>query len=144
MEYPLEEIKWKIDRTTKVVAGYKCQLATGTWKGRQYKVWFTTDLPLPAGPWKLHGLPGVILEAADTKKEVSFTATAVQKKSQLVPLISLPGKAVAVTESQLKKLMEAPLTASGNDDIKVTASISGQKTGSVKAKGINNPLEKEK
>ncbi|HIR32843.1 MAG TPA: GLPGLI family protein, partial [Candidatus Coprenecus merdigallinarum] len=46
--------------------GYNCQRATGTFRGREWQVWFTYDIPYNYGPWKLGGLPGLILKAEDS------------------------------------------------------------------------------
>ena len=38
-------------------------MATTHFRGRDWKVWFSEEIPLPLGPWKLGGLPGLILAA---------------------------------------------------------------------------------
>lgn len=54
---------WKIEEnSTKIVAGYKCIKATGTFRGSKVTAYFTKDLPYSAGPFKFFGLPGLILD----------------------------------------------------------------------------------
>ncbi len=66
-------IDWKVfPDKTKLVEGFPCQKAIGEFRGRTYEAWFTNDIPYPYGPWKLHGLPGLILEARDLKGTVRF------------------------------------------------------------------------
>jgi hypothetical protein len=79
LENKLPSIDWQVGSATKKILGYSCQQATGRFGGRIYTAWFTTDIPLQYGPWKLNGLPGLILEAADDKKEVAFIATEINK-----------------------------------------------------------------
>lgn len=56
-------IDWEIENKFRDIAGFHCQKATGKFRGRTYKVWFTTEIPVPYGPWKLFGLPGLIVKA---------------------------------------------------------------------------------
>lgn len=72
VEEPAPQIDWKILKDTMSFSGISCQKATASFKGRNWVAWFATELPFQSGPWKLNGLPGLIIEAYDTKKEVKF------------------------------------------------------------------------
>lgn len=57
-------IEWAIhEDSTRNVIGFNCTMATTHFRGRDWKVWFSEEIPLPLGPWKLGGLPGLILSA---------------------------------------------------------------------------------
>lgn len=68
----IPKIEWQILNEKKNIGNFKCIKATGFFRGRKYTAWFTTSIPLSYGPWKLQGLPGLILEAYDKDKEVYF------------------------------------------------------------------------
>ena len=72
------ELKWDITPDTKDVAGYKCTKATTTFRGRTWIAWFTPQIPVPFGPWKLHGLPGLILEASEFSNRYIYKAIAIK------------------------------------------------------------------
>ena len=63
-------INWKISKETKKIGKFNCKKATANFRGRDYTAWFTMEIALPFGPWKLNGLPGLILEAYDANKHV--------------------------------------------------------------------------
>ncbi|MGZ3890978.1 MAG: GLPGLI family protein [Mucilaginibacter sp.] len=75
----LPVITWHISGDRANFAELHCQKATCHFKGRDYTAWFCPDLPVHVGPWKLNGLPGVIVEAYDAKKEVVFKFDRVEK-----------------------------------------------------------------
>lgn len=81
----IPQIKWTISDSLKTICGYDCIKATTTFRGRIYVAWFTKDLPWKEGPWKLCGLPGLILKAYDSKKHYYFMAERIilSPKSQI-------------------------------------------------------------
>jgi GLPGLI family protein len=78
-EEPVPKFEWKIQADTMTVLGYKCIKAITTFRGRTYEVWFTPFIPIRQGPWKLNGLPGLILKATDTKGYFEWTVTGIEK-----------------------------------------------------------------
>ncbi len=72
MEEDAPRINWKISKDTASFSGVKCQKATANFKGRNWTAWFAPDMPFQSGPWKLNGLPGLIIEAIDETKTVHF------------------------------------------------------------------------
>jgi GLPGLI family protein len=68
----IEKPDWKITKDTLSFSGIHAQKATAQFKGRNWTAWFAPELPFESGPWKLNGLPGLIIEAYDDKKEVQF------------------------------------------------------------------------
>lgn len=75
------EFNWNILNETKTIQGYECIKASTKYRGREWIAWFTPQISLPFGPWKLHGLPGLILEANDAKNEITYKAVKIQFKA---------------------------------------------------------------
>lgn len=76
---------WEIGEGTKEIAGYACQAAHLNFAGREWKVWYTEEIPLPYGPWKLVGLPGLVLAAEDASGEVLFELAEIRHNNGIVP-----------------------------------------------------------
>ncbi|GAB5551961.1 MAG: hypothetical protein Sapg2KO_15520 [Saprospiraceae bacterium] len=68
-------IRWRLSQEFKTIGQFKCQKAMGTFRGRTYIAWFDRSIPVPIGPWKLHGLPGLIIEVEDESGQVGFALT---------------------------------------------------------------------
>ena len=84
---PTPKIKWDITEENKKVGRYTVYKATGDFRGRIYTAWFTTEIPVPYGPWKLQGLPGLILEAYDTHKEIYWYFKALEYPTEHTDLL---------------------------------------------------------
>ncbi len=70
---------WQLHDDTLTVCGYTCRKAVANFRGRTWTAWYTEQIPIDAGPWKLHGLPGLILKASDQNFQHDFEAVAVRK-----------------------------------------------------------------
>ena len=80
--------QWTIDSDTCRILDYLCYRATTKFRGREYEVFFTPEIPINEGPWKLYGLPGLILAAITSDGIFSFQAIGIQKVND--KLISIP------------------------------------------------------
>lgn len=80
----LEKQNWSIQDSIKNILGYECLKAECEYRGRKWIVWFTTDIPLSDGPWKLNGLPGLILSAEDSANQYSFIANGITLSSRSI------------------------------------------------------------
>ena len=79
--------QWHAVDSVKEVLGYQCQMAEADYHGRHWTVWFTEEIPLQDGPWKFHGLPGLILEASEPSGQHSFVATGIETSDrEIVPV----------------------------------------------------------
>lgn len=100
---PMDEMEWIINDSIKSILGYECAMATSNYHGREWTVWFTPEIPAPLGPWKFHGLPGLILEAVDADNIYMFKATGLEKCSkEILPLYSKSNYSNADRKEMLK------------------------------------------
>ena len=81
---PLTEMEWTmVEDSTANVLGYECILAESNYHGRHWKAWFAPEIPMSFGPWKLHGLPGLILKA-EADGGFSFMATGLEHSDRII------------------------------------------------------------
>jgi len=73
-----KNIKWTLNDDTLTVAGYQCKTAVCQLHGLKWTVSYAEDIPTTAGPWKLCGLPGLIVEAVSDDGTHRFTLTELQ------------------------------------------------------------------
>ena len=78
---PLPEWKYNSDETATIM-GYHCHVATCNYGGREWKVFYTNDIPLPYGPWKLNGVKALVLKAEDSERNFIFEAEGLTQNPQ--------------------------------------------------------------
>jgi GLPGLI family protein len=107
---------WKITNEIKEIAGYKCQKATCTFRGRDYIAWFTSEIQINEVPWKFHGLPGLIIKVYDMQEHYDFELYSVQKIKK--PIIFNEQDYTKVSRDDYLKtirlFLSNPLSAFGN------------------------------
>ena len=129
---PLPEIEWTLRDGTREVIGYDCRRATCRFRGRDYEAWYTEELPLATGPWKFHGLPGLILAVNDTGDDggiIRFEATRIRRAEVPVTMADLnylttSRKKFMATE---RKFMTDPIGyMQANSNIRITVRNEGR------------------
>lgn len=75
----VEEPDWQLlsDSTT-IIKEHPCVLAVADYRGRKWYAWYAEDIPLSEGPWKLCGLPGLILRAYDSENQYRFELSGIR------------------------------------------------------------------
>lgn len=68
-------LEWSFSaEETDTILDYECRKATTEFAGRNYTAWFTPEIPLPFGPYKFGGLPGLILKIEDAEQQFIWEA----------------------------------------------------------------------
>jgi GLPGLI family protein len=102
-EPKLPKMNWTITSEQKKIGKFQCQKASTRFRGRNYVAWFTMTIPVSDGPWLLNGLPGLILEAIDDKKEVKFIFSSANIPNNSTLTIQPPTDGVKVDFQTYKK-----------------------------------------
>ena len=106
-EEKMETPEWTIlPDSTADIMGYTCQLATTHFKGRQWYAWYTEDIPLDEGPWKLRGLPGLILKAYDSSRQFIFDGQGMEQPDG-EPITLIKAKREKVSQKDFRRLKES-------------------------------------
>lgn len=101
-------IEWNLTTETKEIQGYKCYKATYTyvqkWKGREFLwpvvAWYCPEIPIPLGPTRYSGLPGLILELHEN--EIAYVVEKIDLKT--VPTkITEPTEGEMLTDEEINK-----------------------------------------
>lgn len=128
---PLETADWELINDTLTILNYKCNKAQKEFRGRTWIVWYAPDIPSMDGPWKLVGLPGLILKAQDSTKEFSFECNGIELLTKVVliehPLSINNGRVIKTdgkTYLQIKRKsiedLKATIAAKGFTIVSVT------------------------
>ncbi len=93
--------KWQLTSKKKEILGYKCQQAETDFLGRHWTIWYTPEIPVQEGPWKLWGLPGLILDAEDTNHYFHFYCIEIKKTASKPINLSLHDKHITCKRKKL-------------------------------------------
>lgn len=77
----MPQLDWELTDSVTTVLGYDCLSAKCKFRGREWRVFYTEDIPLMDGPWKLHGLPGLIMKASDENGYYTFECIGIKSKA---------------------------------------------------------------
>jgi GLPGLI family protein len=99
--------QWNITDSVKISNNLSLQKATTKFGGRSWVAWFSKDIPIPYGPYKFNGLPGLIMELYDVKKDYYFNVIKSEKIPESYQRSSIENavsRAIAVNQNKLNTL----------------------------------------
>ena len=99
----MPQLKWKVQAEHDTICGLPCQKAIGQYGGRTWTAWFAEGLPSRFGPWRLGGLPGLILRAVSEDGIHHFECNRVDFVKEAIAY-SVPNEAVKCTRAKFVKL----------------------------------------
>ena len=79
---PTPDIAWTLTDNTLNIGGYYCKTATCKFRGVAWTVCYTEEIPSSAGPWRLRGLPGLIIKAESEAH--TFCLTELRKEASSI------------------------------------------------------------
>ena len=106
---PTPDIAWTLTDDTLTVSGYLCQQATATFRGVAWTGCYTEEVPSSAGPWRLRGLPGLIVKAENE----AHTFCLIELRQEYTP-ITAPDKNPDVQRMPYAKLLKHRNDVYGN------------------------------
>lgn len=105
-EEDMQSPNWVLKPDTLTVCGYLCYKAKTKLFGRNYTAWYAPEIAISDGPWKLFGLPGLILKAEDDKKEYQFECIAIEKTTWGDTIYGLSYSSIKTTKKKFLDLQK--------------------------------------
>ncbi len=106
----IPEMDWEIlDEPASTYRNLSCQKAVCHFRGRDWTAWFAPDIPVSDGPWKFHGLPGLIVYVTDSEKVHIFAMLNLwdpKAKGQIEP-IKVKKESYSISTTREKSLKRA-------------------------------------
>lgn len=125
-------LKWEILNEKKKIKEFNCILAkTVTDTGNIYYAWFTENIPIPEGPFRFKGLPGLVLEVYNERKTIRISANEIKKSDEKILFINFP-KVINLDDKKEKFIksrdlfIENPAREMANSQIKVFDANTGE------------------
>lgn len=97
---------WQLVEGDTLIIDYPCHKAICQFRGRTWTAWYTLDLSFDNGPWKLGGLPGLILAASESENEFSFIATGIEQLRQIATISFQPKRYERLSPVQFQRLLK--------------------------------------
>lgn len=106
VEGKAKRYKWNMTGEQKKIMDYNCQKAIYKDTSGNIVAWFTSEIPVSAGPETYSGLPGMILEMDIDDGTRKIVATVVELKNLDKDAIEIPKKGKKVNEEEFDKIVE--------------------------------------
>lgn len=134
-EEEMPQWEWELQEGDSIILGYPCKKATAYFRGRTWIAWYAIDLPYDSGPWKMNGLPGLILYAHDIERSFFFRCNRIEK-----------GDGTPIEEEKRNYVKIIPKRLNEIKGLRITDynTFYFETTGIVMKTSFNDPLLKER
>ena len=105
-EEELPQFDWQLEEGDTTLLGYTCHFASCQFRGRTWRAAYALDIPISEGPWKLCGLPGLILEAMDAEGDFRFVFDALENHTNRDVAFSSKGWKKTTAEKLYKMYLQ--------------------------------------
>lgn len=116
-EEDIPKFDWALLDQTDTICGYPCHMAKTTFRGRDWIVWYTQEVPFAAGPWKFNGLPGLILKVQDRDMDYIWECQSLLQKNDPIVYYQVESKLLSRKDWRryLRLIHESPLAMLGRN-----------------------------
>lgn len=101
------KLDWDLTDQKEKIGSLMCGIAYVNYGGRRYKTWYSSDIPIPEGPYKFFGLPGLIIKMEDTKGHYKFELLSFKDKTSEKELITMESRLFSGTSTTKHKYLSA-------------------------------------
>ena len=96
--------QWNITKDEKLIGSILCQKAEGFYRGTRFEAWFAKEIHISSGPWKFHGLPGLIVEVQSENTKYKYVLTSIKWENEMTK--ELPVAEKVIDKQAFEKLKE--------------------------------------
>lgn len=97
---------WKLTGNTRLILDYTCLEAVTEVKDKKIRAWFTSSIPVSAGPAGYGDLPGLVLKVDINDGKQTITATVIDLKFNDFGSLVRPREGKKVTSEEYNKIVE--------------------------------------
>lgn len=122
-------------------SGYRVQKATTKYGGRNWEAWFTNEIPINDGPYKFHGLPGLIVKVSDTKGHWVFELISLEPPDEIHNIELKESRYLDVSRTEFINARDAFRNDIINRAQQAGLDTHSQQVAAENMKRMNNPIE---
>lgn len=144
---PINKLEWTLHNEQKEILGYQCKKATTKFAGRDYIAWYSTEISIADGPYKFHGLPGLIFLIYDTNEHYKFNISSIKNNTnyfntedEFYKHIEISNKEYKVLKQKYREKPSSMMNSGGMTFPKEMLDMA-DKRAKEKIKYENNPIE---
>ncbi len=100
------KVNWKISPDKEKIGEWNTQKAEADFAGRHWIAWFSTEIPIQDGPYKFHGLPGLIVKIEDRTGSHKMELKGIKNIQGDLNINVFEAKEIAINSKQFQKVIK--------------------------------------